>query len=172
MAQRIGNVAVPVWFLEGLALWQAREWSLIENWRLMEAVWGNRAPSLAQFYASVPRGEADARTAYRVAYLGLTNRFDGHMEDLPLFIDQIVRSGDFSKAFEAFWGETEQDYYARFAQDLNNRYRSRLLIFQTGPLFTVIAFLFLFVVLRVYIANRRKLRKMEDLDGHWSLDDS
>lgn len=172
VAQRVGEIAIPVWFLEGLALWQAREWSLIENWRLMEAVWSNHAPGLAQIYVSIPRDETNARNAYRVAYAGFTNRFDDQMERVPLFVDEIVRSGDFGAAFEVFWGETEQEYYARFSRLLNDKYRSRLLIFQTGPLFTMMAFLFLFVILRIYIRNRQKLRRMEDLDGDWSLDDS
>jgi hypothetical protein len=171
VAQRVGDISLPVWFVEGLAMWQAREWSLIENWRLMETVWGRRAPTLNQVYIGLPREEPRARDAYRVAYVGFTERFDDEMGLVPLFLDEVVRSGDFSSAFEAFWGEGEFTYYTRFAATLDNRYRSRLLLFQTGPLFTIIAVLFIFVVLRIYIRNRIKLRQMEDMDrGSWPGD--
>jgi hypothetical protein len=168
VAQRIGGVAMPAWFTEGLAMWQAREWSLVENWRLMEAVWGRRAPGLNRIYTSLPAEESRARDAYRVAYMGFTERFDDRMDLLPVFLAELVRAGDFGQAFENFWGESEIDYYNRFALTLENRYRSRLLIFQTGPLFTLLAVVFVFVVVRLYIRNRVKLRKMEDLDrGSW-----
>ena len=171
VAQRVGDVSLPVWFVEGLAMWQARQWSLIENWRLMEAVWGRRAPTLNQVYIGLPREEPRARDAYRVAYMGFTERFDDQMDLVPVFLDEVVRSGDFSSAFEVFWGENEFNYYTRFAATLDNRYRSRLLVFQTGPLFTIMAVLFIFVVLRIYIRNRIKLRQMEDVDrGSWPGD--
>jgi hypothetical protein len=171
VAQRVGGVGLPMWFVEGLAMWQAREWSLIENWRLMEAVWGKRAPTLNQVYVSLPREEPRARDAYRVAYVGFTERFDDQMDRVPSFLDEVVRSGNFSSAFEAFWGENEFDYYTRFAASLDSRYRSRLLLFQTGPLFTIIAVLFVFVVLRIYIRNRNKLKRMDDVDrGLWPGD--
>ncbi|UCH82917.1 MAG: hypothetical protein JSW50_10620, partial [Candidatus Latescibacterota bacterium] len=47
------------------------------------------------------------------------------------------------------------------AAHLSHRYGSWLMLFQTGPLFTLLAFLFLFVMLRIWIANRKKLKEME-----------
>lgn len=162
VAQRVGEVALPVWFVEGLAMWQAREWSLLEHWRLMEAVWGRRALTLAHIRDRLPAGEAQARDAYRIAYVGFTERFGDEIGLVPAFLDQVVSSEDFAVAFEEFWGETEIDYYTRSAHALDRKYRSGLLLFQTGPLFTLMAFLFLFVILRLYIRNRRNLKKMED----------
>jgi len=164
LAQRIKGVALPLWFVEGLAMWQAREWSLIENWRLMEAVWGHRAPGLHQIYTRLPREEPRARDAYRVAYTGFTERFDEQMDLLPGFLDEVVQREDFSNAFEAFWGEKEVDFYGRFAADLDRRYRSRLLLFQPGPLFTLMAIFFVIVIVTLYVRNRVKLRRMDDAD--------
>ncbi|MEJ2720712.1 MAG: hypothetical protein P8181_06170, partial [bacterium] len=151
----------PLWFMEGLAQWQANEWSVLESWRLMEAVWGNRAPTLAQISSALPADETGARTAYRIAYTGFVERFAGRTEALPAFLDEVVQRGDFGDAFTAFWGESEYEFAARFAEDLDHKYRSRLLIFQTGPLFTVLAFFFLFVMLRIWFRNHRKLQEME-----------
>jgi hypothetical protein len=171
VAQKVGGVGLPAWFLEGLALWQAREWSLIENWRLMEAVWSNRAPGLGQIYTTLPYDEPRARDAYRVAYVGFTERFEDQMDLVPAFLDELVRAGDFRTAFEQFWNENEYQYYARFGKSLHQRYKSRLLLFQTGPLFTFVALLFVFAVVILYVRNRRKLRRMDDIDPGLSVDD-
>jgi hypothetical protein len=171
LSQRLGGVKAPAWFVEGLAMWQAREWSPLETWRLMEAVWGHRTPDLGQIHASLPYDEASARDAYRVAYTGFTERFDGSAERLPAFLDAVARSGDFAAAFEAFWGETEDDYGARFDDALARRYTSRLLLFQTEPLFTLAAVLFVVVILSTYIRNRRKLKSLDDRDPRSARDE-
>jgi hypothetical protein len=171
LAQRLGGVGTPTWFVEGLAMWQAREWSPLETWRLMEAVWGRRAPDLRQIQTSLPYDEASARDAYRVAYAGFTERFDGETERLPAFLEEVARSGDFSAAFERFWRETEHDYAVRFAGILENRYHSRLLLFQSGPLLTIAAVLFVLVILRTWVRNRRKLKSLDDHDAGFAHDE-
>ena len=114
---------MPLWFMEGLAQWQAREWSIIDNWRLMEAVWGRRAPGLIQISHALPPEQSRAQDAYRVAYAAFQYRFDKEMEDIPAFLDDVNRFGDFSEAFEAFWGETEYEYSRRFSGHLVSRYK-------------------------------------------------
>jgi hypothetical protein len=161
LGQRVGGVDVPVWFVEGLAQWQANEWSLIESWRLMESVWGNHAPRLGQVTYVLPDDETRARHAYRVAYSGFTYRFDDDFRQLPGFLDEVVSAGSFSEAFARYWNEDEITFYARFDNALHKKYRSRLLVFQTGPLFTLLAVLFVFVYLRIKWRNRSKLRRME-----------
>ena len=49
-------------------------------------------------------------------------------------------------------------------RDLARKYASRLLLFQAGPLFSLVAVLFLFVFLRIKLRNRRKLERMERID--------
>ena len=162
VAQRVGNIPMPVWFLEGLAQWQAHQWSIAESWRLMEAVWGNRAPHLAQISNKLPSGEPRIREAYRVSYVAFQYRFDKEMELVPAFLNEIVAQNDFDKAFEIFWGETQFDFYARFSGHLVAKYRSGLMLFQTGPLFTLVSVLFVFVIFFTWLRNRRKLKRMEE----------
>ena len=171
VAQRVEKVALPLWFLEGLAQWQAGQWSILENWRLMESVWAKRAPGLGQITQYLPREESRVRDAYRVAYLGFTARFDGHMDQLPEFLDEVVATGDFATAFESFWNESEYVYYARFDHALYRKYQTRLLLFQTGPLFSILAVLFLFVVIRIKLRNRNKLKRLEDIDRGLRLEE-
>ena len=164
VAQRVGAVRMPVWFVEGLAVWQAHEWSLLEGWRLMESVWTGHAPGLGQLVSSLPAEEGHVRDAYRVAYTGFVDRFHQEMNALPSFLGMVRDEGDFSVAFERLWQENEYLYYARFDQALYRKYRSKLLFFQTGPLFSVVAFLFLFVVLWIKLRNRRKLKRLDQAE--------
>jgi hypothetical protein len=161
LGQRAEGAGFPLWFVEGLAQWQADEWSVMESWRLMEAVWGNRAPALARVVSNMPAQEAPARDAYRVSYAAFQYRFDERTERLGVFLDEVVRRGDFGEAFAAFWNESEAQFCARFDESLARKYKSPLFLFQTGPLFTFASVLFVVVVIRMWIRNRRKLRSME-----------
>jgi hypothetical protein len=161
LGQRAAGVRFPLWFMEGLAQWQAGEWSVMESWRLMEAVWGNRAPALGRVVSYMPADENLARDAYRVSYEAFQYRFDEHTERLGDFLEEVLERGDFSEAFAGFWNETEGQFYARFDEHLARKYSSPLMLFQTGPLFTLASVLFVIVVIRIWIRNRRKLRRME-----------
>lgn len=165
VAHRVGPTPLPIWFLEGLAQWQAGEWSLVDSWQLMNAVWSNQAPKLWQIQSRYPAGEERARNAYRVSYVAFTKLFDGRFDDVPAFLDEIERQGDFEEAFLSFFGEYSMSFYVRFQQRLEARYHSRLLVFQSGPLFSILAAAFLVLAIRYYIRKRRRLREMADEPG-------
>lgn len=171
LAQRTGGVRMPLWFVEGLALWQAGEWSVLDNWRLMESVWTNEAVAIDRIVSAMPREENRARGAYRVSYAAFQERFDRHMELLPGFLDAVVREGDFGKAFEATWKESEAQYYARFTEHLESKYASRLMLFQAGPLFTLISILFVAAFAARWLKNRRKLKRMGEREQEWPAAD-
>lgn len=171
VAQRVGNVPLPLWFLEGLAKWQAGEWSLLDSWQLMNTVWGSKTPNLWRLTERYPPGDDQARAAYRVSYAAFTYRFGERFDELPRFLDTVAKIGDFDKAFEVYWREAPVVFYGRFQKDLERKYHSRLLVFQPAPLFGIMSVLFLLVIFRYIYWKRRKLRKLERLDGGLSLDD-
>jgi hypothetical protein len=160
-----------LWFLEGLAKWQAGEWSLVDSWQLMNTVWGSKTPNLRRLTDRYPRGEDRARAAYRVSYAAFTYRFGESFEELPRFLDTVARIGDFNNAFEVYWNEAPVVFYARFQKDLERKYHSKLLLFQPAPLFGIMSVLFLLVIFRYIYWKRRKLRKLERLENGLSLDD-
>jgi len=90
--QRAGDVPFPLWFMEGLAQWQAGEWTVMESWRLMEAVWGNRAPALGQVVSYMPAEESRARDAYRISYAAFQYRFE-ERTDAAILTRRSPRSG-------------------------------------------------------------------------------
>lgn len=171
VAQRVGDARLPIWFLEGLAQWQAQEWSLIDSWQLMNVVWSKKTPTLWKLIDRYPRAEEQARAAYRVSHAAFVFRFGAQAEELPEFLDAIVAYGSFEEGFKAYWGEETHIFYARFHKDLEKKYHSRLLIFQPAPLFSIVAALFLLVILRYSLRKRRKLKNLERMEKGLSLDD-
>ncbi len=161
--QRAGTVPMPLWFIEGLALWQAREWSLTDGWRLMLSVWSGDLPRLSDIQSTFPAGGGRVKTAYRMSYAAFTSIFkeDRMSDDLPVFMDMMIRNSDFNRALVEYSGEDVFQFSARFAKEMEKKYTSHVLIFQTGPLFSIISVLFLFVLLSVRLRNRRKLKMME-----------
>ncbi len=162
LAQRVGRVPMPIWFVEGLAQWQAGEWSLVSNWMLMNAVWSNRAPKLNYLLDRYPSGAEAARDAYRLSYMAVVEMFGGRWHDLPDFLQSVAARGDFVAPFEATTGTTLLGFGAEFDARLREKYRSRLLLFQSGPLFSVSAALFI-VLGGIYLwRRRRRYRAMKD----------
>lgn len=169
--QKVGGVGLPVWFMEGVAQWQAREWSLFDNWAVMVAVWKGQVPELANLLDRFPREGIRAREAYRVSYLAMVELFHGSTEQLARFLAQVRAEGDFERAFLLTWGRTPRAFAHSFEKDLEEKYTSHILLFQTAPLLTITAILFVVVYLGVRLRSRRKLREWEKTEGGVSLDD-
>jgi hypothetical protein len=171
LAQQTGGVAFPVWFLEGLAQWQAREWSLVESWQLMNSVWSGETPPLRHLLAQYPEAESHARTAYRLSYAAFTDLFKGRIETLPAFVADARARGSFTEAFAAFTGVPLGQWMADFDERLGRRYHSRRLVFQTGPLFSIAAVLFVVVIVRHQVRKRNRLKQLEQSEGGLFLDE-
>ena len=161
--QRVPRVRFPIWFLEGLAQWQAREWSLVDGWQLMNSVWNGSAPRLRDMTYSYPAEEARAQAGYRVSYAAFTDLFNaGGFARLPEFLAEVGRQQSFETAFVDYWGFGLADYGAYFHDDLERRYHSKLLALQSGPLLGFAAVLFIFVIGRYVVRSRRKFRQLEE----------
>jgi len=161
-AQRVGNTRFPVWFLEGMAKWQAGEWTLVDNWQLMNAVWSKDTPTLWQIMNGYPAGEARARSAYRVSYAAFTDLFKDDFTRLPEFLGNAAATGSFEEAFVQHAGVTMEVWMAHFQERLERRYHSRLLVFQTGPLFSIAAVVFMLVALRAYLRKRKRMKQLAE----------
>ncbi len=163
LRQRVTSAAFPIWFNEGLAQWQAREWSLVDAWRLMQDVWTGSAPRLGEVSARYPKGEERAQGAYRLSYAAFTELFaESGFGTLPAFLAEVERAGDFRSAFQSYWGFTVEDYAAYFQDEMEKRYRTNALAFESGPLLAFAAVLFIAVLVRQGIKRRRKYAQLDD----------
>lgn len=163
LRQRVTRVTFPIWFNEGLAQWQAREWSLVDSWRLMQDVWIGSSPRLAQVSERYPQGEERAQSAYRLSYAAFTELFaESGFGTLPAFLAEVERVGDFRAAFQSYWGFAVEDYAAYFQDEMEKRYRTNALAFESGPLLAFAAVLFIAVLVRQGIKRRRKYAQLDD----------
>ena len=161
--QRVPHAQLPLWFAEGLAQWQAREWSLVDGWQLMQNVWSGSAPRLDDIARAYPRHEEPAQEAYRISYAAFTELFaEVGFAKLPEFLGVVEARESFGVGFREYWGFSVADYAAYFQDDLEKRYRTKALAFQTGPLFGFAALVFVVVLVRQSFKRRQKYEQMEE----------
>ena len=161
--QRAPDVRFPIWFLEGLAQWQAREWSMVDQWQLMQGVWSKTSPRLIDLTSKYPVDESRAQQSYRVAYAGFTDLFaEVGFDDLAPFLDDAQRLGSFEAGFRDYFGYSVMEYAAFFQNDLEKTYGSGFMFLQSGPLLAFAALLFIAVIIRYWIRRRRKFAHLDD----------
>ena len=161
--QKVPDAQLPIWFSEGMAQWQAREWSMVDGWQLMQGVWAGSVPHIEDLARTYPADEARAQDAYRVSYVAFTDLFaDVGFAKLPELLAAIESKQSFAAGFADYWGFTVADYAAYFQDDLERRYRSKALAFQSGPLFGFAALVFVVVIIRYTVRRRRKYQQLEE----------
>lgn len=161
--QRLPGVRLPIWFLEGLAQWQAREWNAVDQWQLMQAVWSGTAPRLLDMTWRYPKIEARAQEAYRVSYAGFTELFaESGYDDLPALLAAVEGARSFERGFVAHFGYGTAEYAEYFQGELKKKYDSGFMAFQSGPLLAFAAVLFLAVIARYLVRRRRKFATLDD----------
>jgi hypothetical protein len=161
--QRAPDVDFPIWFLEGLAQWQAREWSAVDQWELVQGVWTHTSPRLSDMYGHYPAEEQRVQQAYRVAYAGFTDLFaEAGFDDLGPFLAAAQRQHSFEGAFRDYFGYSVAEYQAFFQDEFEKKYGSAWMALQSGPLLAFASALFLVVILRYWIRRRRKFARLDD----------
>jgi len=161
--QKVPHARLPIWFSEGLAQWQAREWSLVDAWELMQGVWAGSAPRIEDLYREYPSEETRAQSAYRISYAAFTDLFSGlGFQVLPDLLATVEQKGSFSEGFFTFFGFSTADYAAYFHDEIERRYKTKALVFQSGPLFGFAALVFVAMIVRYTIRRRRKYQQLEE----------
>jgi hypothetical protein len=129
----------------------------------MQGVWSHTSPRLSDMTWRYPVIESRAQDAYRVSYVGFTELFaEVGLDDLPAFLARVQETHSFERGFASFFGYTSADYAAYFQEDLEKKYGSGFLAFQSGPLLTFAAVLFMAGIARYLIRRRRKFAKLDD----------
>ena len=161
--QRAPDVRFPLWFAEGLAQWQSREWSVVDQWELVRGVWMRSSPRLADMYYSYPAEETRAQQAYRVAYAGFIDLFsETGFDDLGPFLADAERTQSFENGFRDYFGYSVAEYQSYFQHDFERKYGTRFMALQSEPLLAFAAMLFFAVIVRYLIKRRRKFARLDD----------
>ncbi len=161
LAQRLGGVRCPAWFLEGLAMMQSGEWGFGDEWRLASRVVKREIPYLEDLEGRFPVDADDAAFAYGISYIAVQELLHERPGDLITFTAFIRELGDFDEAFATTFGETPEHFDGRLHIIVHKRYRNIGTLIQTTPYWPFVALLFVLTYLIRRHRNRRRLCEWE-----------
>ncbi len=172
VAQRVGHARLPMWFLEGVARRQARERSLVDAWQLMMAVDTGRAPALWTLAHRFPRDAGRARDAYRIAGAAVEMLLGHEPGALSRFLGRLAAGEPFDVALARTTGADAGAWMIRFHGELERRFHTRMVVFETAPILGVAALLFVVAIARYQVRKRRRINALDDPSPAVSLDRS
>ncbi|MCX5753819.1 MAG: hypothetical protein NTW97_09295 [Candidatus Krumholzibacteria bacterium] len=162
LAQRVGGASMPTWFVEGLAMMQAGEWTLSDEWRFMTTAGRRDLPYLEELRGPFSRSADRAALSYGMSYFAVRKLLADRPGSLMTLTAFIRDTGDFESGFESTFGQTVYDFAGRLYVDIDRRYKTAGAILNAAPYWTGAAFLFVAVYLVKRARNRRKLERWEE----------
>ena len=161
LAERIGGVPCPRWFVEGLAMLQSSEWTFEDQWGLVRSVSRKSLPSLEELKGPFPGNAGDAILAYRVSYYAVEELMGDRQGELVTLTAFIRDLGNFDEPFTLTFGETPGDYSARLHILMLNRYETAARLIRSIPYWGMLSLLCLVAYMVKRIRTLRKLRGWE-----------
>ena len=161
LAQRVGGVPVPTWFMEGLALMQAGEWDFSDEWAFMTSAGRKDIPYLEELRGPFPRSANRAALAYGMSYFAVRKLIGERPGSLVTLTAFIRDSGDFESGFESTFGQTAYDFAGKLYVEIDRRYKAAGTILNAAPYWTAAALVFVAVYLVKRARSRRKLERWE-----------
>lgn len=163
--QRTGGAHSPAWLLEGIAMRQSGEWRLEDEWNLALSVWRGDLPRLGDLWGAFPRPADQAAMAYRISHAAVERLIGDRTETIVTLTAFLRDSGDFERAFLLTFGESTEDFEARFHATLERRYRRVSVLLHVSPYWLAVAAMFLVVYAIKRYRTRRKLAAWDLEDG-------
>ena len=161
LAQRLGGIRAPTWFMEGLAMRQAGEWDFQKSWELMSLAARRKVPSLLDLEGPFPRPRDEAALAYGVSYVAVDELFRERPDALATFTAFVRDRRDFESAFETTFGRSTAGFAAATAQAVGKRYKLPGTIVNAAPYWVSLALLFVAVYVAKRVRTRRKVEEWE-----------
>lgn len=147
----LGDIRVPRWFDEGVAMVESREWRTGQAATLALAVANGTAIRLSDLETAFPVDAGAAGLAYIESFYAVRFLMEeaGHATPGPL-VRAVARSGDFGAALREFYGGGTQELDRGFEELLRTRFSWALLLYGWRLFFLLATLLFLVAfVLRV-----------------------
>jgi len=157
-----GDVELPAWLHEGLAMRLSGEWRFSDTVTLaMEG----RVPDLSDLRGAFPGGAQRAGRAYLTSELAVDRLLDTHGQDVVRRLLAATReTGDFREAFEQVTGAPLEVFENRFASAMNLRFGWLVVITRWPALFVLLAVVLAVGAVARLNRNRRRLAAMADDD--------
>ena len=162
LAQRVGGVRIPTWFMEGLAMMQEGEWDLSDEWRFMTTAGRRDLPYLEELRGPFPRSARRAALSYGMSYFAVRKLLGDRPGSLITLTAFIRDSGDFESGFESAFGQTVYDFAGKLYVEVDRRYKTAGTILNAAPYWAGAALLCVAVYLVRRARNRRRLERWEE----------
>jgi hypothetical protein len=140
----LGDVSVPRWFHEGIAMTAAGEWRLPRSARLAAAGAGNALFPLSELERRFPGEHAQAMLAYTESFYAV--RFlmeESGIETPGGILAAVAEGGSFDRGLEAVYGATRRQFEEDVAESFGGRFGWGVFLTRWNVLFLAVTLLFL-----------------------------
>jgi len=162
LAQRVGNAPVPTWFMEGLAMIEAHEWTFSDEWHFMTMIGRRNLPYLEQLNGPFPGPADEASLYYGLSYVAVEELLRDRPDALMTLTAFLRDTGDFNGAFMSTFGQTPYDFGSRLYVATYKKYKTPGVILNAAPYWLGFALLFVAVYAVKRVRTRRTLERWEE----------
>ena len=161
LSQRVEGARVPTWFMEGLAMRQAGEWGLSDEWRFMTLAARRTLPYLEELQGAFPSSADEAALDYGLSYLAVDDLLRDRPGALMTLTAFIRDTRDFESAFTSTFGLSTYDFAGKLYVEIDRRYKVPGTILNATPYWLALAVLFVAVYVVKRVRMRRKLERWD-----------
>lgn len=163
LARTYGDIPIPRWFHEGLAMTLSGELLFEEQVVLSRALFSRRLLTFEAIEKVNNMDRYGAALAYSQAHCAVADLIGDYGNDtLRLLLDAVRTRGSFDSAMAQVIGYSAREWESFVREDLVKRYSLVFLISDTAIYWLPVTFLFIVAFIAVTVRNRRKRRRMEE----------
>ncbi len=157
-----GDLPIPRWFDEGMAMWNASEWRWGQSYEMSAAaVWGNLLP-LREIDNVLAFASPKAKLAYAESFSAVSFLMRQEGPDIASRLLTDLRSGySFEEAFARQTGATTEEFEERWRKEAEKRFGLAALLSESINFWLGVTMLFLLAYVATKLRNRRKIRQWE-----------
>jgi hypothetical protein len=159
---------VPTWFNEGLAMYEAEQWTYGQYWIMLMGALSNSLIPLYDLAESFPQRESQARMAYAQSYSIVTFMVEEYGTDSLRECIRLIAEG--RGLDEALAGSTGIDSYwleKKWLKAIKNRYKWISFVSSWVVLWTFIVLIGVLAYWRRRVRNQRIIRQWEEEEQIW-----
>ena len=156
---------LPWWFIEGLAMWQAKEWSLGDTFFLAESLVRGSFIPLSKVSKPMMSSRAEVRQMYIEAlnfFLYLRHKFG--WQTIKGILSRVREGGDFDESFYQLTHHRWDQVAVVWERGLNLKYKWLPIITSSSALWIFLSLLFIIGYARKKKRQREMLKKWEQED--------
>jgi hypothetical protein len=163
---------VPRWFNEGLAMYEAEEWTYGHYWTILTGALGNSLIPLYELAENFPQSEARARLAYAQSCSIVTFMVKKYGSDsLRECIRLIAEGRGIDEAMAGAVGIDVGWLERKWLRELKKSYKWISIITSWVVLWTIVILIGLIGYWRRKVRNRRILEQWEEEEAWWGFDE-